>query len=585
MVHTVGNNKTALDLHKPEHPVSFLMILLWIGCIAIAQPTLATTNDDAAREAERLQRLQQERIEQERREVETKRPRTTLEFVAPRTSIRGDPAACHDVKDIIVEGVEVLEQEHIQRLLAPFIDQCLNAADIERLMGEITRVYIERGFIATRVYIQPQDLSNGILRLLVIEGQLEKVLLEDGNRDSVNLATAFPKVANQPFNLRDFEQGLDQINRLPSNSATMKIDPGETTGGSIVRIYNQPQRRQRRALTYDDYGSEATGKGQAGFSFSWDNPLRLNDLLSITHRRSTHLDFSSKHSRSNAYYYSVPLGYSTITLSHVWSDYASTIALPGGDLLANGDAENTALKFDHVIYRDQINRVSLYYTLTKKKNRNYLNDQLLSVASRRLSTVDLGTSWNTKWSGGVLGLSATHTWGTTAFDALNDPPDLPDNAPHAQYRKWNYSGYWHKNLTLGPQTIKWKTSLSGQQSSMVLYGTEQFSIGSLYTVRGFRDTSIAGDTGYYWRNDLAMPFYANIDGTALTIEPYIGMDYGEIRDHYDEVGGHLAGIAAGLTVSTQPYLTAEFMAARPLSLSGRLDNEGTQVFIKLNVDF
>ncbi len=37
-----------------------------------------------------------------------------------------------------------------------------------------------------------------------------------------------------------------------------------------------------------------------------------------------------------------------------------------------------------------------------------------------------------------------------------------------------------------------------------LYGTDQFSVGSEYTVRCFRNENISGDNGYYIRNDLSM---------------------------------------------------------------------------------
>ena len=51
---------------------------------------------------------------------------------------------------------------------------------------------------------------------------------------------AFPDlVKNQAINLRDIEQGIDQINRLSSHNAKISLDPSEKSGYSNVKIENK----------------------------------------------------------------------------------------------------------------------------------------------------------------------------------------------------------------------------------------------------------------------------------------------------------------------------------------------------------
>lgn len=54
--------------------------------------------------------------------------------------------------------------------------------------------------------------------------------------------TIFPGVKGSVLQLRDIEQGLDQLNRLPSNNATMRIEPGAEAGSSRVLINNVQKR-------------------------------------------------------------------------------------------------------------------------------------------------------------------------------------------------------------------------------------------------------------------------------------------------------------------------------------------------------
>ena len=52
--------------------------------------------------------------------------------------------------------------------------------------------------------------------------------------------------------------------------------------------------------------------------------------------------------------------------------------------------------------------------------------------------------------------------------------------------------------------LNYTLSFDSQYSWNTLYGTDQFSIGGEYTIRGFRNENISGDNGYYIRNDLSV---------------------------------------------------------------------------------
>ena len=52
--------------------------------------------------------------------------------------------------------------------------------------------------------------------------------------------------------------------------------------------------------------------------------------------------------------------------------------------------------------------------------------------------------------------------------------------------------------------LNYTLSFDSQYSWNTLYGTDQFSVGGEYTVRGFRNKNISEDNGYYIRNDLSM---------------------------------------------------------------------------------
>lgn len=569
--------------------------LVVLGLAAITPPSVfaASATDaqqaEAQRASEQIQRQQRDRLEQEKREELLKRPHSNIKIDPPKAPSKTDDKICHDVKQIIIEGAALLSDGDRAELAAPFIGQCVKSSDIERLLSNITQTYMDKGFISTRAYIQPQDLSKGILRILVVEGTVEKIIIDDGDENSsINLFTAFPGVEGDSLNLRDIEQGLDQINRISSNHATMEVKPGTKAGDSVIVIHNQKTRRLHGNFSFDNTGSSNTGENQVSFSAIADNTLGINDSFSFTHRRTIGDKFKNIHSRMYTFNYSVPLGYLTLNASHTMTDYVTTIHPPGGDLLSSGNTDNTSVGAEYVVYRDAINLLSLAGTLTVKSTDNYLAGNFLEIASRTLSTFDLGGRWNTQVLDGAMSLNIDYVIGLDIFNALEDPLGLAKFAPHAQFRKWTLGLNWMRPFQLFEQNFLFNTALSAQYGVDALYGTEQFMVGNPSNVRGYRNTSISGDTGYYWRNDLSMPFQLQIESVPVNIKPYIAYDMGSICSRYSssisgaQLGGDLIGMAFGINASIDRF-NFDVSGAKPLSMPNQLKDEGLQLFARFSV--
>lgn len=566
---------------------------VFLGCLlsVYASILLAATPaelEQANREAERILREQQIRQQQDIQDEIKRRPKSQIETetVIPSSS-KGDQedTTCREVKQIVIEGSTLISAKDQEKLVAPYVNTCMKLRDIELLLGQVTAYYVNKGYIGARVYIQPQQLNQGLLKLLAVEGQVEKLMLEDGGKKSINLDTAFPRLEGKVLNLRDIEQGLDQVNRLLSNSAKMQIKPGEQAGGTVVVITNDPSRRVRGGLSFDNTGSSSTGESQGSLNFSLDNPLSLNDTLNLSHRRTTAYDSSTQHARADSLMYSIPYGPFTVTLNSSWSEYASEFTSGAGNtFVSSGKSKNTSLGLDYVAYRDVRDRININGTLTRKNNENYLNDVFLSTSSRTLSLFELMANWSHIIEGGSVSANLSHTWGLDIMGALKDANNLPNSAPRAQYEKWNIGGMFSKSFPIGSQSLAFSSQFSAQYGVDVLYGTEQFFIGSPFNVRGFRNTSLSGDRGYYLRNDLGLPLFAQIGQQTLMFKPYIGYDFGDIKNRLDAQGGRLSGFTTGLMISNK-YFNFDAFASRPVSLPDRLENEGTQAFVRVSVNF
>jgi len=558
-------------------------------CAWIPQTTLAQTAADiesAQRQADIIQRQEQSRIQRDQEEARRQSDRVNgmdTKALLPKITLPDTDAPCRNISTITITGASQFPDALRQEIVRQFAGRCLNVSDIEGILTKITTYYIERGYITTRAYLPSQDLSQGKLDILVIEGKVGKISIEDGNSGSISIGNVFPGLTGGLLNLRDLEQGIDQINRLSSNNARLDIQPGDTPGESTVLVLNQPQSRFHVSASVDNQGQKSTGKVQTGVTGSMDNLFGFNDFLSMTHRESTPGDRGHQYADSDSLNVNIPFGYTTLSMGSSSSQYASTIALPSGlSLVSSGDSYSNNLRLDRIVYRSQVTRAMLAATLTTKSSRNYLDGQYLGVSSRHLTILDLDGNLNTRLAGGVISIDLGYAQGLHALGALQDIDNLPDSAPRAQFGKFKYGFNYSRPFQALNQQFGFTSQLSGQVANHVLYGSEQFQIGGLYSVRGFVNNVLSGDNGYYWRNELAMRQAVSIGHEAVFARLYLAYDMGEVRNIAPNIpNGQLTGMAIGFSVNWRGA-TWDVSNARPLTLPGNMTKESSQTWFRVS---
>ena len=85
-----------------------------------------------------------------------------------------------------------------------------------------------------------------------------------------------------------------------------------------------------------------------------------------------------------------------------------------------------------------------------------------------------------------------------------DQKEISADTPKAQFQLYRLYGSLSKRVQIPklniPATLT--TQMDSQISKDTLFGSEQFSVGGYYSVRGFRENYITGDAGYYFKNKI-----------------------------------------------------------------------------------
>ncbi|EKT4521413.1 ShlB/FhaC/HecB family hemolysin secretion/activation protein [Pseudomonas putida] len=451
------------------------------------------------------------------------------------TPAKPSDSRCFQIDDIVLDGADALSAVERERLLAPYLGRCLGVAQLNALLKGITDLYIPKGLVTSRAYLPQQDLSSGRLKVIVVEGRLEGLKPAEGSKLSAReLDMAFPGSAGDLLNLRQVEQMVDQLNRLPSNQAQIELTPGKAVGGSEVVVRNMPQKPWRVGLSRSNDGQRSTGEQQWGSSLEWDSPLGLADQLVLRGRHDAISDHQ-KTSRSAMLYYNLPFGWWNLSYSYSQSEYRALAEASGFNFKQNGDSQNHQLRLERVIYRDAQSKTSLNTGLSYLRTNNFIEDSKLDTSSNRLSEAQFGINHGRRIGSAFVNVDLGMQDGIGAFDAQRDAAG--NRQANARYRKYTATVSYLQPFKLGGESLVFSSMATGQRSEDLLFSPQRMSLGSQSSIRGYKEQSLNGDSGYYWRNDLRWSRQVAWDWLRPVLAEYglgLAYDVGAIRhDRYN----------------------------------------------------
>lgn len=538
---------------------------------ALAAPLSPADRDTIRQQQQQL--LEQNQRQRDALERSTPLPRMSAPVVPPVAQ-----GPCFTISRIDIEGATILTPRAASRLTAPWVNQCLDMTRLTQLTSTVSDWYISRGYITSRAFLTEQDLSSGVLHISVLEGKLQQIRLE-GVPLSRTLKTTFPGLEGKILNLRDIEQGMEQLNRVRQTPVEIEILPGDAQGWSVVNLTAAPEFPLSGSVSFDNSGQKSTGTGQFSGVLTGNNLLGLADKWFVSGGRSS--DFSnSKDAQNFAAGVSVPWGYGLLDYSYSWSNYLSIIDNNGWPWRSTGDSQTHRLTGSWVLFRNGDIKTSAVAGLTHRINHNWLDDVLLTTSSRKLSGVSLGLNHTQKMLSGVATLNPTFTQGVPWFGAEDDN-DKHGDVPKAEFRKWSVNGSFQKPLT---DSLWWLTSFYFQWSPDRLYGSERLTLGGESSVRGYKEQYISGDNGGYWRNELnysllTLPWLGQISAMAA-------IDGGWLKkDGFDRYAcGTLWGAAAGLT-SANRWFSTQFTVGTPVNWPDWLAPDHLSIYYRVAVTF
>lgn len=568
--------------------LSLLNFLLFLEPLS-AQPVTPPIPDDVNRQSERLQ--ERAREEQRRRVEELEERQRTApsgQDVAVPDEKVAPQGECITVTKAIIKGVTLYPEGYFSDSLKPVVGRCVFITDIDTILRTITNKYVEDGYVTSRALVAPQDLDHGEIEIIVIEGSLSEIKVDEQDFSQSELGAAFPGLKGKTLNLRDIEQGIDQMLRLPSFDPSIDIEPAKTPGASNLLVKRKKAARFiRPSLSLNNDGQRSTGRLQSTMAVDADNLVGLLDYWSLYFSRDLGTNPSGS-TQAVGGFISIPRGYWTVSLAGGYSEYDSVIAGNGQSFSSDGRTANGSATLERLFFRDSNSKLSASVGLGLFDTVNRIQGIRLSTSSYRLVTASAELRLQQRLQKGLFSAAVGFTQGVDILGA--DTVDTGLGGPGTKFSKITGNFSYREPFKLLGGSFQYSLTARGQFALNPIFPAQRFSVGGSSTVRGFRDDGNSGRTGAIVRQQISVALGEPIKSLGPVFSPrfsaYAAYDAGGIAARKDNPfeRGFLNSASAGLQMSAR-HIQADVGLSIPISSPSFVQKRDVELGTNIRLSF
>ncbi|WP_174634714.1 ShlB/FhaC/HecB family hemolysin secretion/activation protein [Yersinia thracica] len=466
--------------------------------------------------------------------------------ITPEEAESSDDSSC-----LVINRVELINMDafpnagRLMRWAKQAQGHCLDDKGLSTLQKTLQWQLVTDGYITSHVTFTEDSYMGGTLFLTLIPGSLSGINHHEDSHDYARLNTVFPGRLGDIVNLQNLEQGLENLQRLPSVNATMDVVLNREDLTSQIVVKRQQSRFWRINTFLDNAGHYAVGRYRVGTTLFLENPLSLSDLAYFSAGR----DLDNHHDKGNsnfALHYSVPFGHWLLSMTGSQGGYYQSLLIDNSAFKYHSRWRSLDMQIQRLLTRGY-NYKTVGHTgvLIRKSNRFFANSE---VEIQRSDTVDwqLGLQhlYYARWA--TMRGEVNYQQGTQWFGARPSP----GNESFSASKLINLTASLDIPFILGEQLFHYQPTFSHQYTRSNLAIQDDFSIGGRSSVRGFATgMALVGSQGWFLKNDIA---WVN---QRLASQLYVGVDYGEVSKKGGQflLGNRLVGGVLGIRGSYHQF--------------------------------
>ena len=542
--------------------LTFCLIAIGFSCY-VNGATLNLTNERSEAIRQSQNQLLTQPFEQFKQKV---KPAGTIELqrTEKTTAKKAIDELEFEIYAIEVVGNTALDPEILKAQFDPYIGIKTSLFDLNQGIEELNEKYRKLGYFLTKAVIPSQKITNGTLKIQIIEGYVQQIVVDGGNAEIQNqvLEVLNPIVNIKPLDLGTVERKILILNSFPGITINSTLRQGAELGSSEM-VVNINQIADSYSISTNNNASYQTGPWFTSVNATLNRVLNRNNQLTLSGTIAGDLQKYKVLSMK----YSEPMGTSGLTGSLSYTKSASN---PQGSLETlhiESSSDIFSTKMSYPIMKSRYNSITIDGGLNFTRSLTTIEGALYSFDKEMNYESNL-TFINTNFLNGFSLMNLGFIKGISGGNSI----DTEYTSPSISGFDPNYSKVTF--LFLRNQVISqdWSASFgfNGQFTKDTLLAGNLIAFGGATVGRGYDNSIISGDKGvggfFELRKDI---IYQN---PALTkpIQVFGFIDSGTISNNDNAVSGVVnssASILSGgfgirTTLYNKIFLELQFARAK-----------------------
>lgn len=395
------------------------------------------------------------------------------------------------VTRIRLEGHTTLVAE-LAATAARYEGRTLEAEDLEALRLELTRAYLAAGFLNSGAVIPDQRVSEGVLVVRLVEGRLAAAqvsgphVFRDGFLEERLLAAG-----GTPFNVNRLQEAMQLLMQDGTiEQINAELSPGERPGEAILRTRVREAPRLRAELAVANNRPANVGETAAELRLSARNSLGRNETLSASYALTRGND---------EYAVSATVPFTrrdTAFFVRAGRNLGAVVEAPFDRIDLESVGETLEAGVSHPWIRSLERSLVTTLSLTRSRTTTYLLGEPFPVlpgsedGRTRVAAIRAGAEWVRRDADRVL--AARFALGV-GLDALGATIHADTRLPDSRFVTGLAQAQWIGRSADGGS--QWVARADAQFASRRLPSAEQFPVGGVASVRGYRENTLIRDAG------------------------------------------------------------------------------------------
>jgi hemolysin activation/secretion protein len=467
---------------------------------------------------------------------------------------------------------------------------------LQEVANQVAAIYRDHGLILAQAIIPAQEITAGVVNVMMLDGALGEVIFEgQGMYSQRTLARPFRRLLGRPVHKEQIESALLYLTEYPGLSAFGMFQAGERIGTTDLVVKTQHERRFALDSVLDNQGSQHSGEYRATLGLMVNDPLGQADQLKVYALYAFDPSDSNSVGLYGGFDYRLPIAGPEHALQVGYSRNQFEVGQLLRALGIKGTTDIAQLTYERQLTKTRLGGASAQMSFARKDAQ--FEQQGAMTARDVLSVGSLALQWD-RIGLRTLGITQLSLIYSHGFSDLLGSLDQYDAQTGVRSSRLDAGGAFDKLAGQFQrfQRITQNSALlvraSAQYSDDVLVSLEQFSVGGPNTVRAYPSAEFLADTAGF----ASLEWIVNAPGFASR-PAFDGRSWGQIFQvslFVDYATGKLnqslpgeqsdldlSGWGAALQLSAPQGFFARLDVATPMSPEEPSNGRDPQYFFRL----